>query len=567
MTTQPESGSAAGMISLRELIDQYGPLTPASALLVFRESLAGLAAAQERGAVYQDYGPDGILVAPDGSSRLVSPSGRGGSRGELTPYLAPEQRHGAPPSEATNLYAATAVFFECLTGSVPSPEAIRRFRRRELPVSARIGPATDSLTSLMAQGMAASPLDRPASAAGLLTEVDAVAAAAYGPGWPDQGRYDLSVETAPAQAPPPGRHRAGAGRGPATRLRRPRRAVQVAVATAVAVSVMAVAGIAAAESGAFGRQASHSPLGIDWGPLAGASSAPASAGAPTAADGATPGSTAALSARSGHSPAAPTSACPVTASCPGLPPGTAAATDGTAPSTAGTAPASGTAPTPGGAPASIAPPAGLDVRLTANQPPGKVVSCGSAPPGFEVIAEVNSDQTIDAESYHWVRPDGTATAPGIISMGPDKTTSASTVYTPPSDNFSGSDTLVFTSPVQGTWTIQLSLTCTTTPPASATPAPPPLVMGVPSSGSGYVIAGTYNKPFADTFTATGGVGPYTWAAVGLPPGLTINPASGTVGGTATAVGDYIARITVRDSTTPGDVAALQWDFSFGLPTQ
>ena len=34
-------------------------------------------------------------------------------------YMAPEQWHGAPADPATDIYAATAVFFECLTGTTP----------------------------------------------------------------------------------------------------------------------------------------------------------------------------------------------------------------------------------------------------------------------------------------------------------------------------------------------------------------------------------------------------------------------------------------------------------------
>jgi hypothetical protein len=181
---------------------------------------------------------------------------------------------------------------------------------------------------------------------------------------------------------------------------------------------------------------------------------------------------------------------------------------------------------------------------------------------------VTPDETIGSETYHWVRPDGTTTAPQAVNLAQGQTSSTSTSFTPASDSFSGAATLVFTSPPQGSWSVQLSLSCSTAPPVTPTPTPAQLTMGYPSSGSGYHITVVMNVPFSDTFTAAGGVAPYTRAAVGLPPGLAINPASGTVSGTVTAgTGSYSARITVRDNEVPGQVAAMQYSFDTTLPAQ
>jgi Tfp pilus tip-associated adhesin PilY1 len=48
-------------------------------------------------------------------------------------------------------------------------------------------------------------------------------------------------------------------------------------------------------------------------------------------------------------------------------------------------------------------------------------------------------------------------------------------------------------------------------------------------------------------TATGGTGSYTWSASGLPTGLTINPSTGYISGTANQTGTYSPTITVTDS--------------------
>jgi hypothetical protein len=38
-------------------------------------------------------------------------------------------------------------------------------------------------------------------------------------------------------------------------------------------------------------------------------------------------------------------------------------------------------------------------------------------------------------------------------------------------------------------------------------------------------------PYTDKVVAIGGVAPYTWSATGLPPNLSINPATGVISGT------------------------------------
>jgi hypothetical protein len=53
-----------------------------------------------------------------------------------------------------------------------------------------------------------------------------------------------------------------------------------------------------------------------------------------------------------------------------------------------------------------------------------------------------------------------------------------------------------------------------------------------------------------TFTASGGVQPYSWTASALPPGLTLNAQSGALTGTPTLAGSYKAVVTATDSGTP-----------------
>jgi parallel beta-helix repeat protein len=88
------------------------------------------------------------------------------------------------------------------------------------------------------------------------------------------------------------------------------------------------------------------------------------------------------------------------------------------------------------------------------------------------------------------------------------------------------------------------------PPSPPTPAPAP-------SKPIYIVAPalpwaiTQTPYVPQTFQAVGGQGPVTWTAVGLPAGLTIDSATGTLAGTPTVDGAFPFTVTVTDgSPTP-----------------
>lgn len=62
--------------------------------------------------------------------------------------------------------------------------------------------------------------------------------------------------------------------------------------------------------------------------------------------------------------------------------------------------------------------------------------------------------------------------------------------------------------------------------------------------------GTINVAYSTTVAATGGTPAYSWSAVGLPAGLTINPSTGAITGTPTVSGTFPVIVTVTDSATP-----------------
>lgn len=81
------------------------------------------------------------------------------------------------------------------------------------------------------------------------------------------------------------------------------------------------------------------------------------------------------------------------------------------------------------------------------------------------------------------------------------------------------------------------------------PANPPVYWVIPRPG--WVV----NQPYTATLAAIGGKGTYTWSATGLPPGLSLDPATGIMSGTPNTPGDFIITFTVSDSFSPANTAS------------
>src|SRR5579859_1168943 len=236
------------------VLARQGKTTAEAALVVLQGSLLGLAAAHRRGVVHRDYKPENVLIDGAGASKLTDfgIAARAGDSplpaGTLR-YAPPEQFGGSPATPASDVYAATATFYECLTGRPPfTGDTAERLLYQHMSEPVPLEPVPGPLRPLVAAGLAKDPGTRPSDGTALVAELRAVAGAAYGPGWEDRGRSGLAAAALllaalwPAGGP-------AAVQGTAVhriRLRRhlmhaPRAAVKAtAIAGAVGIAVAAV---------------------------------------------------------------------------------------------------------------------------------------------------------------------------------------------------------------------------------------------------------------------------------------------------------------------------------------
>ena len=161
------------------------PLEPRSALGYIRQLAAALGALHEIGVLHRDVKPGNVLVRDDGSIAFIDfglarqvglesdITGTGAIFG--TPhYMSPEQGHGIPLDERSDLYSLGVILFEMLTGRKPytaeSPLAVI-YHHANSPIP-RLPESRRLLQPLIDKLLAKQAKDRPACAGEVVQWID-----------------------------------------------------------------------------------------------------------------------------------------------------------------------------------------------------------------------------------------------------------------------------------------------------------------------------------------------------------------------------------------------------------
>ena len=104
-------------------------------------------------------------------------------------YMAPEQWRGEPSNAATDVYAATATFVECLTGRpMFTGTTVGALLHQHLTIPPPLDDLPEAVRPIAAAGLAKDPAERIGDASVLVAQLDVLAPAAYGPEWETRGR-------------------------------------------------------------------------------------------------------------------------------------------------------------------------------------------------------------------------------------------------------------------------------------------------------------------------------------------------------------------------------------------
>lgn len=177
-------------ITLRDALNEYGPLPAVRALEMLAQILSGLAAAHRAGILHRDLKPDNVLLADDGRvklgdfglARAISAHTSTGDLVGTIAYLSPELVTRGLADARSDVYAAGILLFELLTGRQPfeGEQAVQiayQHANSTVPAPSSLVKATPAAVDrLVSWATAKLPVDRPADAGELLVKVTALIA-------------------------------------------------------------------------------------------------------------------------------------------------------------------------------------------------------------------------------------------------------------------------------------------------------------------------------------------------------------------------------------------------------
>jgi serine/threonine-protein kinase len=212
--------------TLRDVIRDDAPMSPARALALMEPIVSALATAHRSGLIHRDIKPENVLIADAqsggrvkvadfGLAKAVSADTQHTATGGViigtVSYLAPELVVDGTSDARADVYAAGVVLYELLTGEKPhageSPIAVAyKHVHEDVPPPSRLAPEVPAyVDALVARATARDRDQRPADAGVLLHQLHRVSQALAGGVWDDEElTADLALPptTAPAESEP-----------------------------------------------------------------------------------------------------------------------------------------------------------------------------------------------------------------------------------------------------------------------------------------------------------------------------------------------------------------------------
>ncbi len=176
--------------TLRELLDERGPMPPHAAAAVLAPVLGGLAVAHRAGLVHRDVKPENVLISDDGEVKIADFGlVRAVADAKITStsvilgtaaYLSPEQVGTGDSDPRSDVYAVGILTYEMLTGATPFAGdtalavAYQRLDHHVPPPSAAIGGVPRQFDELVLRATARDPDRRYTDAQDMRTDLETV---------------------------------------------------------------------------------------------------------------------------------------------------------------------------------------------------------------------------------------------------------------------------------------------------------------------------------------------------------------------------------------------------------
>ena len=175
-------------LTLRQVMQAEGPLTPRAALDIIDPVLHALGAAHSAGLIHRDVKPENVILREDGTvkvadfglARAIATGTSTAQTGVLlgtVAYLSPEQVERGVADARSDVYAAGLLLFEMLAGSKaflgdsPIHVAYQHVHSEVPAPSSRVNMVPAALDQIVARASARNPDDRPRDANQMLSEL------------------------------------------------------------------------------------------------------------------------------------------------------------------------------------------------------------------------------------------------------------------------------------------------------------------------------------------------------------------------------------------------------------